>query len=246
MKVPSPRSHALRYPSLIHAVLMACTLPSLAVAAAVEEATDMAPPSEARSKQVAVSYTLQPEKLRETSRPVQKSKLFRLLATGSAQARIVNADGEVVRSSAPRASIQTLQISPDEGWFLVEVGNSGYSVVSAGSLVDMARPPTHPEAPEDATDFEWKILDNNHLIGQADLPSLDTEGLTAAEVESLPLRDTLIYLYTISSNTMTPIQVDDTLSRPFHITGVTDGQVELLHYVTSEIFGARIVPVPAQ
>lgn len=245
LHLPSPLSLALRYPSLIHAVLIACTLPSLAVAAAVEEATDMALSSEARSKQVAVSYTLQPEKLRETSRPVQKSKLFRLLATGSAQARIVNVDGEVVRSSAPRASIQTLHISPDEGWFLVEVGNSGYSVVSAGSLVDIARPPTHPEAPEDATDFEWKILDNNHLIGQADLPSLDTEGLTAAEVESLPPRDTLIYLYTISSNTMTPIQVDDTLSRPFHITGVTDGQVELLHYVTSEIFGARIVPVPA-
>ncbi|AHY58380.1 hypothetical protein DX03_06705 [Stenotrophomonas rhizophila] len=112
--------------------------------------------------------------------------------------------------------------------------------------MDMAKPPMHPEAPEDANNISWKIFDNNHLIGQADLPSLDTEGLTAAEVESLPPRDTLIYLYTISSNTMTPIQVDDTLSRPFHITGVTDGQVELLHYVTSEIFGARIVPVPAQ
>ncbi len=202
----------------------------------------MALSSEARSKQLAVSYTLQPENLRETSRPVQKSKLFRLLATGSAQARIVNVDGEVVRSSAPRASIQTLEISPDERWLLLKVGNAGYSIVSARSLMDMAKPPMHPEGPEDANNISC----NNHLIGQADLPSLDTEGLTAAEVESLPPRDTLIYLYTISSNTMTPIQVDDTLSRPFHITGVTDGQVELLHYVTSEIFGARIVPLPAQ
>ena len=122
MKVPSPPSHALRCLSLIHAVLIACTLPSFAIAATVERSTDMAPPSEARSKQVAVSYKLQPEKLRETSRPVQKSKLFRLLATGSAQARIVNIEGEVVRSSAPRASIQTLEISPDERWFLVKVG----------------------------------------------------------------------------------------------------------------------------
>lgn len=39
---PSPLRLALRYPSLIYAVLIACTLPSLAVAAAVEESTDVA------------------------------------------------------------------------------------------------------------------------------------------------------------------------------------------------------------
>lgn len=227
-------------------LLAACALQSAGLAADGPISAHAVTPSDVLSPQRVDRYTLRPEALDHTLRRPQESTPFRLLARGSERARIVNKRDEVVRTAAPGGTIFNIKSSPTGQWFLLYAGDAEYSVVSSRTLVDIARPPVHPDAPEDANGFGWFILDDDHLIGQADLPSLDTEGLTAAEVESLPPRDTLIYLYTISSNTMTPVEIDDTLSRPFHITGVSDGQIELLHYVTSEIFGARVVPVPAQ
>lgn len=234
----------LHYLSLVGAVfLTACTSQSAPIPVPVAVSAHTAPSRQASLEQRPPLYRLRPEALDHIFPRQQKSIPFRLLAQGSDRARIVNQRGDVVRSAVPGGTIFAIEGSPDEKWFLLFTGGPGYLVASAGTLLEVAKPPTRPDGPEGATDIVWRILDNDHLVGQADLPSLDTEGLTAAEVESLPPRDTLIYVYTLSSDTMAPVEIDVAISRPFHIRGVTDGQVELLHYVTDERFGAKIVPI---
>lgn len=189
-------------------------------------------------------YQLVPAPLDATPPPPQASPPLRLLAAGSGRARIVDAQGDTVRAAAPELTILGLQMSPGRHWALLYFGSAKYAIASADDLEDIARPPVSPDGFDDATGFSWFILDEDHLIGQADLPSLETAGLTASEQDALPPRDTLIYVFNIPSGVMSPVEIDGRLSRPFHITDALDGQLTLLHYTTSETMGARIQQLP--
>lgn len=186
-------------------------------------------------------YRLAPAPLREAPTQQRDPPPFRLLAPFSERARIVDKDGNVIRLAAGDGSIGRLEVSPDQQWVLLYFGDSKYSVASAESLEDMVRLPVQPDGFDDATGFRWVILDDGHLLGQADLPALETEGLTASEKESLLPRGTLIYVYAISSKAMTPVEVDGTLPLVFNIIEASDGNVTLLTLSSDERVGAKIV-----
>lgn len=238
-------NRALRCLALLGVVFVsACTSESVAVAASPPEAIYTTSSSPAQSEQRTVRYQLTPAPLNETSPRQRGAPPFRLLAPFSERARIVDMDGNEIRRATDGGSIGRLDMSPNQQWALLYFGSAKYSVASTESLEDIVRPPIRPDGFDDATGFSWFILDDDHLIGQADLPSLETEGLTASEKESLPPRDTLIYVYTISSGTMTPVEIDDTLPRPFHITEASEGYVTLLPFFDLGKLGAKILRIP--
>ena len=221
--------------------LSGCAFGADSVATQSSEIARTSMPSPTGSDQPAFRYRLTPAPLHETTPRQRESPPFRLLASGSERARIVDGDGDVIRSASPRGTIFSFQMSSNQQWLLLYFGGGKYSVASSESLEDVVRPPIRPDGFDDATGFTWIILDDDHLIGQADLPSLETEGLTASEKESLPPRDTLIYIYTIASGTMTPVEIDEALPRLFHITGVFDGHISLLPFFSNDQIGAKTV-----
>lgn len=166
---------------------------------------------------------------------------LRLLASGSENARIVDPDGNVIRSADSGGTIFSFVWSPNRQWILLYFGGAKYSVASAASIKDITRPPRRPEDYDDATGISWFVLDDDLLLAQADLPSLETEGLTASEEGGLPPRDTLIYVYSISANVMMPVEVDSHFPIPFSIFDVLDGRITLLIYSDDEQVGAKIV-----
>lgn len=237
-------NHALRCLALFGAVLIsACTSGTAAVAVSSPGATYVTLSSPDRPARHKFRYRLVPAPHHEI--PFLQKKLpFRLLAPFSERARIVDMDGNEIRRSINGGSIGGLKMSPNQQWVLLYFGGAKYAVASAATLEDIVRPPIQPDGFEDATGFSWLILDDDHLIGQADLPSLDTKGLTASEKESLPPRDTLIYVFTISSGTMTPVGIDESLPRPFHITEAFEGYVTLLPFFDLGELGAKILRIP--
>ena len=128
-------------------------------------------------------------------------------------------------------------------------GDGEYAIASAESLAksfeDFAKPPILPDGFDDATAIGWMILDDDHLIGQADLPSLDPGvGMTLSEKDSLPPRDTLIYIYTLSSGTTTRAEVDGVLTGPFNIYEGPEGRLLISDFHDLETFGVKIIPIP--
>ena len=192
-----------------------------------------------------VRYMLTPMPVGEApSRAVDKFP-FMLVGSGSEGARIIDQNRQTIRSAPVGGTIFSFRISKNKKWVLIHCGDAGYAIASAETFEDIARPPIRPDGFEDATWFRWLILDDDHLIGQADLPSLDPGvGMTLSEKDSLPPRDTLIYIYTISSGTTTRAEIDGKLPRPLRISEDTEGRLLILSFDDLEKFGAKIIQIP--
>ena len=229
---------------LFAAVLMTgCTSEAVAVAASTAEPQLKTSPSP--TEQRAVRYLLATVPVEEAS-PLQLGKLpVILVRSGSESARIIDKSRDVIRTAPLGGTIFSFEVSPDQKWVLLYFGGGKYAIASAESFEDIAKPPKYPDGFDDATVFDWIILDDDHLIGQADLPSLDTgEGMTLSEKDSLPPRDTLLYIYTVSSGTTTRAEIDGTLPRPFNISKGPEGRILVSDFSDLKVFGAKIIQIP--
>ena len=237
---------------LLGAVLVSgCTSEAVAVAAPPAEPPLTTSPSP--TEQRAVRYLLTTVPVDEAS-PRRLGKLPDMLAgsgsgSGSERARIIRHNLGVIRSAPLWGKIAGSEVSPDQKWVLLSIGEGGYSIASAESLAksfeDIAKPPRFPGGFDDATAFDWMILDDDHLIGQASLPSLDPGvGMTLSEKDSLPPRDTLVYIYTLSSGTTTRAEIDGTLPRPFSIYRDAEGRLLVMDSSYVKRSGAKIIQIP--
>ena len=193
-------------------ILVATLLVSACTSELTAAGSAPAPPEEGAAR-----YRLVAVPLEEASPPIpERGPLpFRLRAPGSAEARLVDLNGELIRSAPANGTIFGFRTSPNRQWVLLDFGDAEYAVASVDGLKDIARPPVRPDAPTDATGLSWRILDDDRLIGSAELPSLEpTQGLTASEVEGLTPRGTLVYLYTIATGVVTPVEIDDSVPSP--------------------------------
>lgn len=200
----------------------------------------------ASSETQAVRYRLVAVPLEEPSPATQNREPppLQLLGRGS-RGRIVDAKKNIVKSAALGAPIYGLSLTRDQSKALIYFGDAEYVVASVDGVKDIARPPKRPDAPADATGFGWFILDNERLIGQADLPSLEsTVGLTASEADGLTPRGTLVYIYTIANGTMTPVEIDDSVPQPFHISDDSYGNLSIVPHSGLYGLGMKIVPIP--
>ncbi len=242
------RNRVVRCLILFGTVLVSgCTSEAVAVSSAEPARTRSSSPSP--TEQRVVRYLLTTVPVDEAS-PRQVGELpDMLVGSGPERARIIRHNLDVIRSASPSGRISDADVSPNRKWALVSIGEAGYAIASAESLAksfeDIARPPRLPDGFDDATAIDWMILDDNHLIGQADLPSLDPGvGMTLSEKDSLPPRDTLIYIYTLSSETTTHAEIDGTLPRPFHIYEGPEGRILISDFHDLEVFGVKIIRIP--
>ena len=153
----------------------------------------------------------------------------------------------MIRTASQSGRISDAKVSPDRKWALLSIGEAGYAIASAEYLAksfeDIDTPPRDPDGFDDATAIYWVILDDDHLIGQADLPSLDPGGMTLSEKDSLPPRDTLVYIYTLSTGKTARAEIDGTLPRPFRISEGPEGRLRILSFDDLEEFGAKIIQI---
>lgn len=68
--------------------------------------------------------------------------------------------------------------------------------------------------------------------------------MTLSEKESLPPRDTLIYIYTLSSGAVTRAEIDEKLPRPFSIVEGPEGRLLIENFYDREEFGVKIIQIP--
>ncbi|WP_448136528.1 hypothetical protein [Stenotrophomonas rhizophila] len=199
------------------------------------------------AEQKAGHYKLIALPLEQTSSPIGKREPlpFRLRAPGSAEARIVDASDQLIRPAPVNGTIFGFRASPNRQWVLLDLSNAAYVVASVDRLKDIARPPKRPHAPADATVIEWRILDDDRLIGYAELPSLEsTEGLTASEADGLPPRGTLVYIYTIATGAMSPVEIDASVPQPFSISDDSHGNLAIEPHSGLAAFGVKILQIP--
>ena len=239
---------------LFGAVLVTgCASEAVAVAASSAEPPGTTSPSRPPTEQRAVRYLLTTVPVDEAS-PRRLGRLLDMLVgsgsgSGSERARIIRHNLGVIRSAPGWDKISGSEVSPDQKWVLLDIGEAGYAIASAESLAksfeDIPRPPRIPDGFDDATAIGWMVFDDDHLIGQADLPSLDPGvGMTLSEKDSLPPRDTLIYIYTVSSGTTTRAEIDGTLPRPFDIIEGPGGRIVIANNFNLELLGAKIIQIP--
>ena len=213
----------------------------LASACTPERATARSVPAAPETE--AAHYKLFAVPYKEASPPTLKREPlpFRLRARTS----IVDKDGNEIRRAPEGQSIVGMTVSPNQEWVLLSLVDAEYAVTSGDGLKDIAKLPIYPDAPADATVFEWFILDDERLIGYAALPSLEpTDGLTASEVEGLPPRGTLAYLYTIATGEMTPVEIDDSVPQPFGISIDSYGNLVILPFSGLNYLGMKIISIP--
>lgn len=200
---------------------------------------DAAAPSKAQQPQP-TAYQLVPGALRETSTP-RPPLTLRLLAPGSGQARIVDSDGNVLRAAPHGASIFSADVSPGGKHVLLYFGDARYTIASPDSLEDLLTLPDSPDGYPAATGFTWRLLGDEHLLGEAELPSTHTAGKTASEIDALSPSATLLYLYDIEGRTLTQVEIDERLPPNFLIHDVSGWNVTLLPFELDEPVGAMIV-----
>ena len=83
------------------------------------------------------------------------------------------------------------------------------------------------------------------MIGYAELPSLEpTEGLTASEADGLPPRGTLVYIYTIATGAMSPVEIDASVPQPFSISDDSYGNLAIEPHSGLAAFGVKILQIP--
>ncbi|MDH5822481.1 hypothetical protein QFW77_05685 [Luteimonas sp. RD2P54] len=195
-----------------------------------------AEPTEARSHR----YRLAPaphdeEAIRDKSTPPP------LVLRGRGTAgKIVNRQGETVMDAAKSGSIYGLELSPSRDKALVYFGDANYTVLDTDTLEEVADPPAKPPRYQDATGFSWWFLDDGRLIGQADLPSTDTAGKTAADIESLLPRSTLIYVYEFESDSLASVEIDGQLPSIFSIHEILGEKIILLTPDTELLHAALV------
>lgn len=229
----------LRCLTLVSALLVSACTSELAAAGSAHVS----------AKESTVQYRLVAVPIDEASPPTRKREppLFRLRASGSAEARIVDANSQLIRSAPVGGTIFGFRTSPNRQWVLLDFGGAKYAVASIDGLKDIARPPIRPDAPADATGFSWHILDDDRLIGCAGLPSLElTEGLTASEIEGLPPRGTLVYIYTIATGVMVPVEIDDSVPQPFHISDDLHGNLTIEPHSGLYGLGMKVLQIPSR
>lgn len=237
-----------------HLILASLALIGLALASGCHSGADTfatALPETARTSNSLPSQVDQQRfRYRLTSVPLQERTAqnrepapFTLLAGGSERARIVDRDRNVVRSAPPGGTIFRFQLSPDRERVLLYFGDAKYTIASVDTLSDQLNLPTSPPMDDDVTGFRWFFLDDFHLFGLSQLRSTDTEDRMASEIDSLPPRATLIYVYALESQELLPVEIDDKLPSIFSIDGVSNGQITLLTF-DDELLGAKIARAP--
>lgn len=164
-----------------------------------------------------------------------------LLGRGTS-ARIIDREGNILKSATTDGSIYGLRMSPSTDLALIYYGDATYTVAPFDDLDATRALPVAPPDPN-ATGFGWLWLDDDHLLGSADLPSTDTEGKTAAEIEGTPPRATLLYVYRLADGALTPVQLDPALPRAFMVYETSGWNVTLLSH-DDELVGAKIEEVP--
>lgn len=165
---------------------------------------------------------------------------LRLLAPGSAKAKVVDHDLNVLLTAPPEGTIFSMHMSPNQELILISHGSAKYQVVSADGLDPVAFLPAKPPGQNDATGFSWRFLGDDYFLGSASLPSLDTAGKTMAEIEGLPPRAVLLYVYDWKTGQLSPVDVDETLPATFFIYDVSGWNVTLLTY-DDDLVGARVI-----
>ncbi|WP_313495547.1 hypothetical protein [Stenotrophomonas sp.] len=222
-----------------------CT--SEAVAVAVPSAESALATSPSPTDQRAVRYRLTDVSVDEVAPRRLRDLPVWLDESGPERAQIIRHNLDVIRSASPSGRISDAKVSPDRKWALLSIGEAGYAIASAEYLAksfeDIDTPPRDPDGFDDATAIYWVILDDDHLIGQADLPSLDPGGMTLSEKDSLPPRDTLVYIYTLSTGKTARAEIDGTLPRPLRISEDPEGRLRILSFDDLEEFGAKIIQI---
>src|SRR5690554_6596749 len=127
------------------------------------------------------SYRIVSAAVAETAVSATTPPQLRLLASGSANARIVDESRNVLMSAPPEGTIFSIRMSPNRGQVLIHYGDAIYRIFSTDTLTAIASLPIAPLGHDDATGFGWRWLNDDYLLGNADLPSTETEGKTAAE-----------------------------------------------------------------
>ncbi|WP_448136527.1 hypothetical protein [Stenotrophomonas rhizophila] len=177
--------------------------------------------------------------------PKREPPPLRLVAPNSSRAHIVDKGGNEIRRAPKGRSIAEMKVSPKRQWVLLYFGDADYTVASVDRLKDIAKPPIQPAAAADATGFRWLPLDDDRLIGYAQLPSLKpTRGLTASEADSLPPRGTLVYIYTIATDAMSPVEIDESVPQPFSISDDSYGNLAIEPHSGLAAFGLKILQIP--
>ncbi|MFZ7097237.1 hypothetical protein ACOPJQ_05255 [Luteimonas dalianensis] len=238
---------AIRLPTLATlAILVACSTGCAAKIGAPSGITD---PSGSTSRQGAKngalqpSYRIIPHHLEERGTSNQDlDPPLKLLGRGTS-ARIVDLEGNILRSGAVDGSIYGLQMSPNNGFALINNGDAKFTVAPVDDLDTGQTLPSAPPEPRDATGFGWRWLNDQHLLGSADLPSADTEGKTAAEIEGTPPRATLLYVYRLETGALTPVHIDPTLPDTFMVHDTSGWNVTLLSH-DDQFVGAKVEQVP--
>lgn len=189
-------------------------------------------------------FQIIPDDLEERAAADRKNHdaALKLLGRGTSS-RIVDLDGKILKSAATDGSMYGLRVSPGGELALIYYGDATYTVAHAHDL-DAARAlPIAPPDPPDATGFGWHWLDDDHLLGAAALPSTDTEGKTAAEIEGTPPRATLLYVYRLEDGVLTPVHIDPALPESFMIHETSGWNVSLVNH-DDELVGAKVEQIP--
>lgn len=189
------------------------------------------------------SYRIVSATVVETAASATKQPQLRLLASGSANARIVDESRNVLMSAPPEGTIFSIRMSPNQDQVLIYYGDAMYRIFSTSSLNAIASLPTAPLGHDDATGFGWQWLSDDYLLGSADLPSTDTEGKTAAEIEGTPPRATLLYVYRLEDGALRPVHIDPALPEAFMVYETSGWNVTLLSH-DDELVGAKVERVP--
>ena len=107
-------------------------------------------------------------------------------------------------------------------------GDSRFSLRPVASLDSGTLLPVRPAQPG-ATGFsDWYWLDNQRLLGVAELPAESPAvGMTAAEVESQPPLAVVLSVYDMRTSALLPVEIGEDLPAVFEVDGVRAGSVEL-------------------
>lgn len=167
--------------------------------------------------------------------------LLSLRAAGTGSARIVDREGKTFRKAPPGGTIFSFNVSPSGRHVLLHLGDANYTVAAADTLIDVLRLPAFPAGHADATAITWHLIDDDYLVGEAELPSTQISGGTAAELEALPPRATLLYIYELENRSLTPVEIDAAVPPAFSIHQVSGWNITLLTHDSAELMGAAIV-----
>lgn len=172
-------------------------------------------------------YRLVLRHLAEDSAPPQSNAPIRLIGRGSTS-RIVDSDGNVLKDGRTGDAIYGLQLSPHRTSALVYFGDATYTIAPVERLEDAVPLPVQPTGFDDATGFTWRWLDDVHLLGESHLLPIEVDGKTASEIDALPPRAVLLYVYSVASGEMAHVEVSDGLPKLFTVHEASGWNLSLL------------------